>query len=58
MNLNILQALDLQADESSFTGEMEPRHKHTKTLNENADLDCDNIVYMGTLIRSGHGKVN
>ncbi|VDN59590.1 unnamed protein product [Dracunculus medinensis] len=55
-DLRLFEALDLQADESSFTGEMEPRHKHTKTLNENADLDCDNIVYMGTLIRSGHGK--
>lgn len=54
-----LQAQNLQVDESSFTGELEPRHKYVKSLTvEVASAEhVDNIVYMGTLVRCGHGKV-
>ncbi|VDM43176.1 unnamed protein product [Toxocara canis] len=50
-------AVDLQVDESSFTGEMEPRHKHVKPLSGPVNVDrIDNVVYMGTLVRSGHAR--
>lgn len=47
-------------DESSFTGELEPRHKYVKSLVTGAEgFDhVDNVVYMGTLVRSGHGRVS
>lgn len=56
-DLRLVEAIDLQVDESSFTGEMEPRHKHAKALkNDSITEHVDNVVYMGTLVRSGHGK--
>ena len=55
----LLKAVDLQVDESSFTGELEPRHKHIKALlNDSTSEHVDNVVYMGTLVRSGHAKVS
>lgn len=54
------QAIDLQIDESSFTGENEPRHKHEKVLAllESDGIEhLDNIAFMGTLVCSGRGKV-
>lgn len=49
----------MQIDESSFTGEMDPRHKHVNSLAADGGSSdhIDNVVYMGTLVRSGHGKV-
>uniref|UniRef100_A0A915C400 Calcium-transporting ATPase n=1 Tax=Parascaris univalens TaxID=6257 RepID=A0A915C400_PARUN len=56
-DVRLSEAVDLQVDESSFTGEMEPRHKHVKPLNGPVNVDrIDNVVYMGTLVRSGHAK--
>uniref|UniRef100_A0A158Q6Z3 Calcium-transporting ATPase n=1 Tax=Elaeophora elaphi TaxID=1147741 RepID=A0A158Q6Z3_9BILA len=51
-------AYDLQVDESSFTGELEPRHKYVRSLaTGSGSFDhIDNVVYMGTLVRGGHGK--
>uniref|UniRef100_A0A915Q3G5 Calcium-transporting ATPase n=1 Tax=Setaria digitata TaxID=48799 RepID=A0A915Q3G5_9BILA len=57
-DLRLFEACDLQVDESSFTGELEPRHKYARSLtvsNESFD-HVDNVVYMGTLVRGGHGK--
>lgn len=47
-------------DESSFTGELEPRHKYVRTLAVGSETfdHIDNVVYMGTLVRGGHGKVS
>jgi len=59
----------LQIDESSFTGENEPRQKHSNTIENNEKLSgkneenanslqtFDNIAFMGTLVCSGRGKV-
>lgn len=58
-NLFKFQACDLQVDESSFTGELEPRHKYVRSLTIGGGTfdHVDNVVYMGTLVRGGHGKV-
>ncbi|VDN01143.1 unnamed protein product, partial [Thelazia callipaeda] len=57
-DLRLFEALDLQVDESSFTGELEPRHKYVKSFaNSSENVDhIDNVVYMGTLVRGGRGK--
>jgi magnesium-transporting ATPase (P-type) len=59
----------LQIDESSFTGENEPRQKHSNKIEKNEELSgkseansnslqtFDNIAFMGTLVCSGRGKV-
>ena len=54
-----LQAVDLQIDESSFTGETKPSLKniHKKEHNGTKLATFRNIAYMGTLVRCGHGKV-
>lgn len=50
----------MQVDESSFTGELEPRHKYVRTLTTDSGTfdHIDNVLYMGTLVRGGHGKVS
>uniref|UniRef100_A0A915DEQ0 Calcium-transporting ATPase n=1 Tax=Ditylenchus dipsaci TaxID=166011 RepID=A0A915DEQ0_9BILA len=58
-DLRIVEAIDLQIDESSFTGENEPRHKHinpVKTPESSGIEHLDNVAYMGTLICCGRGK--
>ena len=54
-----LQTVDLQVDESSFTGEAEPATKFTSTLNEKTSgiSARRNLGFMGTLVRCGRGKV-
>lgn len=55
------QAVDLEIDESSFTGETEPASKTTKPLPDNIKTSNvtskKNIAFMGTLVRCGRGKV-
>nr|CCA25931.1 putative Ptype ATPase [Albugo laibachii Nc14] len=55
----LLEAVDLEVDESNLTGETLPVCKHTKRI-ENAEThpiaERKNIVYMGTLIRAGRGR--
>lgn len=52
------QAIDLQIDESSFTGETEPAVKITApVLKTNGHTSMKNIAFMGTLVRCGNGKV-
>jgi Ca2+-transporting ATPase len=47
-------------DESSFTGETEPSLKHTDPLPADVAsqslLKRKNVAFMGTLVKSGHGK--
>ncbi|KAI6178617.1 Calcium-transporting ATPase [Aphelenchoides besseyi] len=58
-DVRIVEAVDLQIDESSFTGENEPRHKHNGQM-QNPDRvgveRLDNVAFMGTLVSSGRGK--
>lgn len=59
-DLRLVETVDLQIDESSFTGENEPRHKHTngiKLPESNGIEHLDNMAFMGALICSGRGKV-
>ncbi|KAL5021260.1 hypothetical protein ScPMuIL_000415 [Solemya velum] len=52
-------AIDMSIDESSFTGETEPRSKNTSPqskLKSNGITDRKCIAFMGTLVRCGHGK--
>ena len=53
------QAVDLQVDESSFTGETIPSLKHTlpQSAAHNDITQLKNVAFMGTFVCSGHGKV-
>lgn len=64
-DLRIIESVDLSIDESSLTGENEPVHKSTKTINRDSFNDQRNIIpmndrtciaFMGTLVKEGHGK--
>ncbi len=53
------KSVDLSIDESSFTGEPEPS---SKTADQNFSMNNQfsqrrNIGFMGTLVKSGYGKV-
>ena len=59
-DLRLFQSVDLNIDESSFTGETEPAEKSAdriskaeacKSLNQRK-----NVSFMGTLVKKGHGK--
>ena len=53
-----LQTVKLEIDESSFTGETEPAQKNTAPLlKSNGHSSKTNMAFMGTLVRSGNGKV-
>jgi len=53
-------SVDLNIDESSFTGETEPAEKTVnKILKTEASKNLNqrkNISFMGTLVKKGHGK--
>ena len=54
------QAIDLSIDESSFTGETQSVTKMASMQNVNEKNSISqrrNIAYMGTLVRTGRGKV-
>ncbi|KAE9546280.1 hypothetical protein FO519_010508, partial [Halicephalobus sp. NKZ332] len=58
-DVRLFEAVDLQIDESSFTGETEPRHKHANQIRSPSQSGLehlDNIAFMGTLACSGRGK--
>ncbi|KAG0176386.1 High affinity Ca2+/Mn2+ P-type ATPase-like protein [Apophysomyces sp. BC1034] len=53
-------SVDLEIDESNLTGENKPRRKIIDAIsanmyNELALSERDNIAFMGTLVRNGHG---
>eukprot|EP01038_Epipyxis_sp_PR26KG_P014627 gene14627-19646_t len=58
-DLRIISGNSLSVDESSLTGETEPREKNTDPLpdlSDDAELSqISNIAFMGTLVCSGHG---
>lgn len=51
--------MDLDIDESSFTGETLPSRKHThpQSVVRNDISQLKNVAFMGTFVCSGHGKV-
>lgn len=55
----LIEAVDLEVDESNLTGENAPVVKHTSPI-EDAHLhpvaERKNIIYMGTLVRAGRGR--
>ena len=57
----LFQTVDLHVDESSFTGETEPVAKSIHNLSgsprHGSQSSKTNIVFMGTLVRCGSGKV-
>lgn len=59
-DLRLFEAVRLEIDESSFTGETEPNEKacDAKDVNGSATglSSYTNIAFMGTLVRSGNGK--
>lgn len=60
-DLRLFEAVDLHVDESSFTGETDPRYKHCNPMKAPASAGIehlDNVVFMGTLVSSGRGRVS
>lgn len=59
-DLRIAESFSLQIDESSLTGETEPKHKETRAVTESAKgMDVEHltcIAFMGTLVCSGRGR--
>jgi P-type Ca2+ transporter type 2C len=52
----IIKAMQLQAIESSLTGESNPILKSTKLVTKHSSIgDLHNMVFMGTVISKGHG---
>ena len=60
MTYSTSQTVDLEIDESSFTGETTPSCKHTQPQSaaHNSISQLRNIAFMGTFVCSGHGKVS
>ncbi|CAK4728271.1 unnamed protein product [Aphanomyces euteiches] len=55
----LVEAIDLEVDESSLTGETHVVAKHTKPIlsaHLHPIAERKNLVYMGTLVRGGRGK--
>uniref|UniRef100_A0A0K0CYN6 P-type Ca(2+) transporter n=1 Tax=Angiostrongylus cantonensis TaxID=6313 RepID=A0A0K0CYN6_ANGCA len=61
-DVRLIEAFALQIDESSLTGETEPKHKETEPVtayNGGGHVEhMVNIAFMGTLVCSGRGKFN
>lgn len=61
-DVRLFEAIELEIDESSFTGETEPAKKSTDVImhvggnSKNHHTNMKNIGFMGTLVRSGSGK--
>jgi len=59
-DLRLCKSVELNVDESSFTGEIEPAEKTVnKILKTEASKNLNqrkNITFMGTLVKKGHGK--
>ncbi|VDL79820.1 unnamed protein product [Nippostrongylus brasiliensis] len=59
-DVRLLEAFSLQIDESSLTGETEPKHKETGAIaayNGGGHVEhLMNIAFMGTLVCSGRGR--
>ena len=60
-DIRLVETVDLEVDESSFTGETTPSRKHTQPQTVAAAhsniSQLKNVAFMGTFVCSGHGKV-
>jgi Ca2+-transporting ATPase len=60
-DIRLVETVDLEVDESSFTGETTPSRKHTQHQTVAAAhsniSQLKNVAFMGTFVCSGHGKV-
>ncbi len=57
-DLRLLQVNELAVDESSFTGETEPKYKTSDAMDHRQEMsvsDMNNIAFQGTLVTSGSG---
>lgn len=56
-DLCVTECFSLSADESILTGESQPVNKKVcrRRVTEN-ELNCDDLMYMGTTITQGHGE--
>ncbi|CAG8570263.1 5194_t:CDS:2 [Paraglomus brasilianum] len=58
-DIRLVTAVDLEIDESNFTGETKPRKKNIDVMmNNGLELDIQNrknIAFMGTLVTNGYG---
>ena len=61
-DIRLVETVDLEVDESSFTGETTPSRKHTQHQTVAAAhsniSQLKNVAFMGTFVCSGHGKVS
>lgn len=59
-DLRLFECVDVAVDESSFTGETEPSSKIIEPVSSEMAakniLQRRNVCFMGTLVKSGHGK--
>ncbi|CAI4225230.1 unnamed protein product [Auanema sp. JU1783] len=58
-DLRLIEAHSMAIDESSFTGETEPKHKEAAPVSMRQDVNVENMIniaFMGTLVRNGRGK--
>lgn len=51
----LVEVNSLKVDNSSLTGESEPQLRSLKCTHQNI-LECRNMVFSGTLVRTGNGK--
>lgn len=55
----LIEAVDLEVDESNLTGETHPVAKHNAAIHNghmHPIAERKNIIYMGTLVRAGRGR--
>lgn len=59
-DLRLFESVEMNIDESSFTGETEPAAKSVDKIPKDEakkNLNCrKNVSFMGTLVKKGHGK--
>eukprot|EP00048_Salpingoeca_helianthica_P003063 m.63464 g.63464 ORF g.63464 m.63464 type:complete len:898 (+) comp12469_c2_seq1:249-2942(+) len=58
-DLRLIEAVDVEIDESSLTGESEPSTKHTKAIADGSQRQLagrHNMAFLGTLVRAGRGR--
>ncbi|CAI5439101.1 unnamed protein product [Caenorhabditis angaria] len=58
-DIRIVESFSLQIDESSLTGETEPKHKETRATKIMGKDDIEHMIcigFMGTLVCGGRGK--
>jgi sodium/potassium-transporting ATPase subunit alpha len=52
----LLEAVGVRVDNSSLTGEAQPKRRTAEPVAEGPPLDAANLVFAGTTVVSGHGR--